>query len=211
MTTSPQAMTYDSLVTDIQAYAERNSDPVFLAQIPRFIMLAENRIASEQKPLGLQRVANSVFNGANLVKPARWRMTRSFSYVNAANKRTYLKPRSYEFCRSYWVDASKTDVPLYYADYDYEHFFFAPTPDAAYDFELVYFERPEPLSTVNQTSWTTRYAPQLLLYASLIEAMPFLKNSERIPEFLELYKAAMAAITGEDAGRLIDNTVARSK
>ena len=209
--TTASTMTYDSLVQDIQNYAERPGDAVFVAQIPRIIMMAENRIASEKKPLGLQRVVSGTFAGSTMAKPERWRMTRSFSFVNALNKRVYLKNREYEFCRSYWPNASLTDDPIYYSDYDYEHFFIAPTPVAAYVFELLYFERPIPLDSTTQTNWNTQYAPQVLLYACLMDAMPFLKNSERIPEFLELYKRAMDAITGEDSDRTSDATVVRSK
>lgn len=204
------AMTFDSLVTDIETYCERSDQP-FLDQVPRFIMMAENRIASEKKPLGLQRTVTSVFSGSQLAKPVRWRLTRSLSYVNSTNQRIYLKNREYEFCRAYWPDDSLSGLPLFYADYSYEYFFFAPTPNAAYAIEVNYFERPEPLATDNQTNWTTQYAPQLILYASLIEAMPFLKTSERIPEFVELYKQAMAAITQEDTERVTDATVVRTK
>lgn len=209
--TAPSAMTFNSLVDDIQAYAERQTDSVFVAQIPRFIMMAENRIASEKKPLGFQRSVNGVFAGKTLAKPARWRLTRNISYVNSLNKRVFLKNRGYEYCRAYWPDDSLTDPPLFYADYSYEYFFFAPTPDAAYAFELTYYERPDPLSSTNQTSWTTQYAPQVLLYACMMEAMPFLKNSERIPEFQGLYTQSLEAIVKEDAERLIDASVARSK
>lgn len=203
-------MTFDSLLTDISTYCERDDDP-FMAQLPRFVMMAENRIASEKKPLGFQRVVTTNFDGNTLDKPARWRLTRSISYINSANKRVYLKNRGYEYCRSYWPQAALTEPPQYYADYDYETFFFAPTPDAAYELELAYYERPEPLSSDNQTNWTTQYAPQIILFASLMEAMPFLKASERIPEFQGLYQAAIEAIAKEDAERLIDSGVARSK
>ena len=202
------AMTYNSLVQDLQDYCERSDEP-FENQIPRFIMLAENRIASESKPLGFLRVMGGTLNGNVLVKPVRWRKTRSFSLLIGA-ERKYLYERGYEFCRSYWPDSSKVDVPYYYADYDYEHFFIAPTPDLQYAFELQYYERPEPLSTVNQTNWTTQYAPQLLTYATLMEAMPFLKTSERIPEFQALYDRALAAIVKEDQSRSIDAAAFRS-
>ena len=101
------------------------------------------------------------------------------------------------------------DVPYYYADYDYEHIFIAPTPDLQYQFEMQYYELPEQLSTVNQTNWTTQYAPQLLLYAALMEAMPFLKTSERIPEFQGLYDRALAAVTKEDQLRAVDAAAIR--
>ena len=80
----------------------------------------------------------------------------------------------------------------------------------AYQFELQYYELPEPLSAVNQTNWTTQYAPQLILFASLLESMPFLKLPERIPEFQALYDRALAAVTKEDQLRAIDATAIRS-
>ena len=203
----PAAMTYDSLVSDITTYCERSDNP-FIDQVPRFIMMAENRIACESKPLGFLKTVSGNLSGNTLVKPARWRKSKSFCIVNGVN-RTYLYERGYEYCRSYWPDQSKVDVPTYYADYDYEHFFIAPTPDLAYFFELQYYERPMPLSEVNQTNWTTQYAPQLLLYASLLEAMPFLKTTERIQEFQALYDRSLVMITKEDSERRSDSSEVR--
>ena len=102
------------------------------------------------------------------------------------------------------------DTPYYYSDYDYEHWFICPTPDLQYSFELQYYERPEPLSSTKQTNWTTQYAPQVLLYATLMEAMPWLKTSERIPEFQALYTQALSSITKEDQERIIDSAAVRS-
>lgn len=196
------AMTYQSLVADIQNYCERDDDP-FLAQIPRFIQLAEQRIAIEDKPLGFLKVVTGKLNGSMLMKPERWRRTKSFSIL-VGNQRQYLKLRSYEYCRSYWPNAALIDTPEYYADYSYESFLIVGTPDQQYDFELQYYDLPTPLSDVNQTSWTTQYAPQLLLYGALMEAMPFLKTSERIPEFQGLYDRALQALIKEDSIRVVD-------
>jgi hypothetical protein len=204
-----EALTYDSLVQDIKDYSERSDEP-FLNQIPRLIMMAENRIASESKPFGFVRTVTGTLNGNTLEKPTRWRKTKSFSLLDGTTRR-YLYSREYEYCRSFWPNAALTALPKYYADYDYEHFFLAATPDQAYPFELQYYERPIPLSAENQTNWTTQYAPQLLLYATMMEAMPFLKTSERIPEFQGLYDRAMAAITKEDESRVMDSAVVRSQ
>lgn len=202
------AMTYDSLVSDIQTYAERTDSP-FVDQVPRFIMMAENRIASEDKPLGFQGTVSGTLSGNTLVKPARWRKTKSLSIVSGGNK-IYLFNRSYEYCRTYSPNPSTTGTPRYYADYNYEHFFIAPTPSTGFQFELMYYERPQPLSSENQTNWNTQYAPQLLLYACLLEAMPFLKTSERIPEFQGLYDRALGAIIKEDSERITDSSAQRS-
>jgi len=146
---------------------------------------------------------------SNHCRSGRWRRTKNFGLIVGAERR-YLYTRSYEFLRSYWPDPAQVDVPYYYADYDYEHFLIAPTPDLQYQFEIQYYETPEQLSLTNQTNWTTQYAPQLLLYAALMEAMPFLKTSERIPEFQGLYDRAIQGITKEDQMRVVDNAGTRS-
>jgi hypothetical protein len=197
------AMTYDGLKADIQTYAERNDSP-FIDQIPQFIALAENRLSSEVKPLGFLRVVSGNINSNTLAKPVRWRRTRSFSVVAGNGERKYLFLRSYEYCRTYAPGPAFAGTPRYYADYDYEHFYIAPNPDLVYNFELSYYERPTPLSDAVQTSWTTQYAPQLLLYASLLEAQPFLKTSERIAEFQALYDRALQALMKEDSERTMD-------
>ena len=206
--TAPAAMTYDSLVSDIETYAERTDTP-FTDQVPRFIMMAENKLAAETKPLGYVRVVSGSLAANTMVKPSRWRRTKSFSILTA-NTRSYLFERSYEYCRTYWPDATQTGTPRYYSDYDYETFFIAPTPSASFIFELSYFERPEPLSSTQQTSWLTQYAPQVILYACMVEAMPFLKLPEQIPVWQGLLDRALMSIAKEDESRIVDSAGQRN-
>lgn len=200
---SPEAMTFDSLMTDLQTYLERSDDPL-VSQLPRLLMLAENKMAARCRGLGFLRVVESQMVAGNpvVMKPARWRETGGFWYF-LNGKPTYLKNRGYEFCRLYNADAG-TIAPEYYSDYGYERFFLAGTPDQNYNFELTYFERPEPLSSTNQTNWTTQYAPQLILFATLIEAAIWLKLPEKAAEFKTYYEEAMTAIAQEAEMRLSD-------
>ena len=205
-------MTYISLLNDISVYADRDDIP-FTTQLPRFVMLAENRIASEIRNLGfIKNVTDTMQVGQPVIaKPARWRQTISFNYGSGLtfNSRTTLYERSYEWCRQFCPDPTVTGAPRYYSDYDYEHFLIAATPDQPYPFEIRYHERPEPLSTANQTNWTTEYAPQLLLFGCLLEAMPFLKNPERTAEFQAAYDRAAQSITHEENQRFSDNSSKR--
>lgn len=84
------ATTYTSLVSDVLTYAERSDEP-FVSQVPRFIALAENRLASETKLLGSLNVVSGTLNGATLEKPARWRKTKSFA-VRLGAAWVYLAP-----------------------------------------------------------------------------------------------------------------------
>lgn len=197
-------MTYDSLTENIQSYLER-TDTATLDKIPLFIMLAEQVIASEIKFLGNLTVNTStmVANQPVIDKPARWHKTVSMNVTVGGVKQPVLL-RKYEYLREYWPNQTETDTPLYYADYDYTHWLVAPTPDAAYSFEVLYYERVQPLDSTNQTNWFTVYAPQALLYGSLLQAMPFLKNDDRIPMWQAQYSAIMQVLKAEDIARIAD-------
>ena len=206
--TVASVMTYDSLTENIQSYLER-TDTATLDKIPLFIMLAEQVIASEIKFLGNLTVStsNMVIGQYVLDKPARWHKTVSMNVVVDGVRQPVLL-RKYEYLREYWPDQTQTDTPLYYADYDYTHWLVAPTPDAAYSFEVLYYERNQPLDSTNQTNWFTIYAPQALLYGSLLQAMPFLKNDDRIPMWQAQYSAIMQTLKAEDITRIGDRQTA---
>jgi hypothetical protein len=198
------AMTYDSLVENIQSYLERN-DTATVEKIPLFIMLAEQTIAAQIKFLGNLTVNTSTMvAGTSIIdKPARWHKTVSMN-ITVSNKRQPVFLRTYEYLRNYWPDNTATSTPVYYADYDYTHWLIAPTPDSAYAFEVMYYERVQPLDSTNQTNWFTIYAPQALLYGSLLQAMPFLKNDERTPMWQAQYDTIMATLINENKVRTAD-------
>ena len=197
-------MTYDSLVADISSYLER-TDQATLEKIPTFIMLAEQVIAAEIKFLGnlTPMQSNYVAGQAVVDKPARWHKTVSMN-VTVGGVRQPVFLRKYEYLREYWPDPTQTDPPKFYADYDYTHWLVAPTPDLPYNFEVLYYERIQPLDSSNQTNWFTIYAPQALLYGSLLQAMPFLKNDERIPMWQAQYDKIMQVLKAEDIQRMGD-------
>ena len=202
--TTAVAMTYDSLVENIQSYLER-TDQATLQKIPLFIMLAEQVIASEIKFLGNLTVADSTLvAGSNILqKPARWHKTVSVN-VTVANEKQPVLLRTYEYLREYWPNEGNTAIPKFYCDYDYSHWLIAPTPDQAYNFQVLYYERVQPLDSTNQTNWFTQYAPQALLYGSLLQAMPFLKNDERLPMWQQQYTAIMNTLKQENTQRIGD-------
>jgi hypothetical protein len=212
-------MTFTTLQQDVRRYLERGStyasDPVVFEQIPRLINLAERRIARELKVQGFINVVSGTLQSGVAVydKPDRWRDTVSINIGTGVNNNTrkVLFARAYEYLLSYWPDRTATELPIFYSDYDYSHWLIAPTPDADYPFEVLYYELPPLLDDAVQTNWLTEYAPQLLLYGALLEATPFLKNDERIPVWQNMYDRAAAMLNGEDLAKILDRASARKE
>ena len=205
-------MTYDSLLEDLRRYLERGftaeSDQIVYEQLPRLVTLAERRIARELKIEGfITPVTTPLQAGLPVyMKPDRWRDTVSMTVTGSP-----IFARSYEYCRSYWPDEAETGAPQFYADYDFQHWLITPPPDDDYDLEILYYEQPALLGEDLQTNWLTDYAPDLILYATLLEASPFLKNDERVGMWQAMYDRSAKALSGEDLGRIMDRSANRSE
>jgi len=195
-------MTYDNLIADVISYMERD-DAGFIAQIPSLIGLAESAIAAELKTyLQLTVVETTIEeNQVVLNKPARWRKTISM--------KTNGKPillRSQDYIAQYQSESSSS-VPLYYADYDYNNWAFAPAPDAAYPLEITYYSEIQPLDSTNQVNLFTRECPQAMLFGTLLQAQGYLKAIDKLPIWKSYYTDSLAALKKEDSARRIDRNV----
>jgi hypothetical protein len=199
-------MTYDSLVQDVIQYSERN-DAGFVAQIPRLIMMTEQGIASQIKTLMQLNVVNTTLEPDNPVlnKPARWRKTTSMK-ING----TPVLSRSMDYITQYQSESDPA-VPLYYGDYDYDHWALAPIPDQAYPLQIIYYSRIQPLDETNQENLLTREAPQALLYGTLLQAQGYLKSLDKIAVWKGYYDDAISALKGEDSKRMIDRNTVRQE
>jgi hypothetical protein len=197
--TSAYQMTYDNLVQDVINYMERN-DAQFVAQIPSLIGLAESAIAAELKTyLQMTVVETTLLEGqVILAKPARWRKTISMK----TNGKPMLM-RSQDYIAQYQSE-SDPGVPLYYAEYDYNNWAFAPAPDADYPVEIIYYSEIQPLDTTNQQNLFTREAPQAMLFGTLLQAQGYLKALDKLPVWKGYYTDALAALKKEDSSRRID-------
>jgi hypothetical protein len=203
---SAQTMTYDSLVEDVIRYCERN-DESFVAQIPRLIMLTEQGIAAEIKTLMQLNVVNTtlIVNNPVLEKPVRWRKTISMKI----NGQPILN-RSMDYVTQFQTE-SPTNQPLYYGDYDYDHWALAPIPNDDYAVEIIYYSRIQPLDIENQENLLTREAPQALLFGTLLQTQGYLKNTEKLAVWKGYYDSAIAALKGEDQRRMVDRNATRQE
>jgi hypothetical protein len=185
-------------------YLER-SDPAVVAFIPTAITLAEFEIAQDIKTLGQMEVvtANMEIGNPVIQKPARWRKTVSMTVTTPTGKQPVLL-RKLEYLNNYWPTVTATDTPLFYADYDYDNWFVAPTPNSAYAFEALCYTRLQPLDSATQTNWLTQNAPNAMLFGTLKQTAPFLKDDARLAVWSGLFSAAVAALKTEDQLRIGD-------
>jgi hypothetical protein len=200
--TNAYVQTYDNLVADVISYMERN-DAGFVAQIPSLIGLAESAIAAELKTYLQLTVAETTLraNQEVLAKPARWRKTISMK----TNGKPMLM-RSQDYIAMYQSE-SDAGVPLYYAEYDYNNWAFAPKPDQDYPVEIIYYSEIQPLDTTNQQNLFTREAPQAMLFGTLLQAQGYLKALDKLPVWKQYYTDCIAALKKEDDSRRIDRNV----
>lgn len=214
-------MTYSSLNEDVKRYIERGaslaSDPTVYEQIPKLINGAERKIIQVLKLQGtieVLRDATGFTPGkAVIAKPDRWRETVSFSYLLDGRIKT-LFPRAYEYCTSYWPDQteqSEDNPPRFYADMNYQNWLIAPTPYAVMPIEVVCYMQPPLLSESNQENFFTKYTPNMLLYGTLLEATPFIKNDERIPTWQKYWEFEIATLTKQDLQKILDRSADRSR
>lgn len=203
-------LTYNSLVVAVQNYLER-SNPTFISDIPLFIMLGERRVARDLKILGLKvfitgTLTTDPLTAQILAKPTRWLSTSTFNIGtgDSFNTRKQILERSYEYVRIYWPDPTVTGEPKYFSDYDYNHWLLGPTPDEEYPYEIAYYQTPELIDETTSTNYLTENAPDILLYATLLETASYLKDDERIAVWKGYYDGARGALSNEDQRRIYD-------
>lgn len=201
-------LTYASLTDEIQKYVER-TDSNFVSSIPMFIMLGERRVSRDLKILGLKVYItdNLIVGQQTIQKPTRWLNNSTFNIGTKTNfnTRKQILQRSYEYCRIYWPDPTQESEPKYYADYNYDFWLIAPTPDQVYPYEIAYYQTPTLIDEHNTTNFLTENAPEVLIYASLLETASYLKDDERVAIWTQYYEKAKAALGEEDRNRIYDS------
>lgn len=203
-------MTYGSLLDQIVNWNERPNDAKLLANAPTIISQSEFMLARELKNLLFQKSVTGFFTvgsaGAVLPKPARWREMAVFSCGTGTNNLTVseIYPRPYSYCRQYAPDPTTLGTPKYYCDYQFTYLLVVSSPDAAYPYEMVYYESPPPLGTDQTTNQLTSFVPDLMWKAAQLTASQYLEDDTLIARYSGIYDRALATLKAEGLARLED-------
>ena len=186
---------YTDLQASVASYLGRSD---LTTQIPDFIRFAELRLGRElrTRPMLNSATAPTVASDARTALPTDFLEIRDlFIQGNPRRPLTYMSPSAF----SRQTRADIIGLPVFYTILASE-FQYAPIPDAIYTLEILYYAKPTFLSTSNASNVFLANYPDALLYASLIEAEPYLINDARSQLWATLYDRAIKNISDADQG-----------
>jgi len=194
--------TFDSLKTDIMNWTE-NDSAEFQAVLGTIIGLAELRIVRDSDLDVFRKYARSFFGPSDrfLSKPDDMVIDRHME-VEINGSKYALARKDTSFLNMYWPDATQMGTPRFYSDWDEDNFVIVPTPADSYVVELAYTYRPEGLSDATPTTWLSLNAPDILLFACMVEATRFEKGeAQEVAGWKDAYAEALARLNREEMGR----------
>ena len=219
--------TLSALEADIRNYTEVDSTVFTGALLTRFIENAEFRINNDL-PMDSDRFTDQGTMAAdvdNIRVPAGTLFVRGVQVFNATNSTemgTWLQKRDQTFLTEYvgkltgpegstTSGADVTGKPKYYAmfggatgttDTTSGSIYLAPTPDVNYIYRIYFNKVPTGLETNTSGTYISRYFPQGLLYASLVEAYGFLKGpADMLTLYEQKYKQELQTFASMQIGR----------
>lgn len=186
-----------------------NTESTFVADIPTFVQLAEERISNAISiPTLRKNTTGTLTLGSPYYSlPSDWLAAYSIAVVTPVTlAQTYLLNKEPEFIREAYPVSSATGTPQTYAQYDTTTLILGPTPDAAYSIELHYYAYPTSIVTAG-TTWVGTNASSALLYGTLREAYIFMKGEEdMIKHYEDLYQESIGLLKTLAQGKLRQDT-----
>jgi hypothetical protein len=187
---------YSELVTAIQDYVE-NTESTFVANIPVFVQLAEERIYNSVQIPAIRKNQTGSITADNkyLTLPTDWLATFSLSVIDPVTEaQTFLLNKDVNYIREAYPTPSVTGTPQHYAQFDENTLILGPTPDVIYDVELHYYYYPESIVDAG-TSWLGNNFETVLLYGALREAYLFMKGeADIIANYEGKYQESLALL-----------------
>ena len=200
-------MNYAQLVELIQDYLETR-ETSFVANIPRFVRQAEQRIYRTVMIPELRKAATAPLVAGNpyLARPDDFLSVLSFAVIDSDGAHHYLYDKDPSFIREAYPYPATSGLPRFYAQFDGDlggvsgagNFIVGPTPDQTYTAELQYYFDPPSIVDVGD-SWLGENAETALLYGSLLEAYAYLKgDADMMAQYQQMYDRALGQLLGID-------------
>ena len=197
---------YSDLTDNIRNYTETSTSVLSNTLIQPFIESIEDKVR-RTVDLNYYRkydTATLTVNNPFLPLPSDWEATRYVQLIDSSDDRTFLIQKDISFMNEYAVDRTSAGAgtPKYYAMWDQDTHYLAPTPNAALTVELAYTYKPAGLTSTNTSTWLSQNAPNVLLYGCILEALGYLKGpADMIQYYDKLYNQSVQALARYEMGR----------
>jgi hypothetical protein len=191
---------YTTFVATVANYLARTD---LTDTIPDFVELAQERMSRELRVRQMLKIATADVTGgdATVSLPTDFLELREMHFVN--NPVINLEYQTPDlFFRNHQTTTS--GISHYYTLLAQE-FQFAPISTGS-TVQILYYAKPEFISTTVASNDFLAYFPDALLYSTLAEAEPYLMNDERIGTWSSLYDRAITNIKTNDLGSKYPNT-----
>lgn len=174
---------YAELQTAIGNYLHRSG---LASQIPDFITLAEAKLNRQLRLRAMEQVATGAV-AATVAVPSRFAEVISMRITNSGDTAQI----------SYSPSSRITGDDAATAHYSIigDNFYFDPV-DTGATYSLHYYQKFAALSA--GVNWLITNAPDIYLYASLMESAPYIKEDTRIPVWAQLLSAGIEDLRRED-------------
>jgi len=184
---------YSQLQTAVANWLDRDD---LIDRIPEFIALAEARFnrVLRLRSMETKQTASTVASQRNYNLPTNYIQMRNFQ-INASPIVTlsYVTPEIYD---RLW-GGSQGGIPSFYTIIG-DEIQLGPIPGSVMTLEMLFYKRFDSLSASVATNWLLTNAPDIYLYAAMLEAEPFIMNDERVPLWATALQQAISSMQEQD-------------
>ena len=195
---------YSDIQSAVANWLNRND---LNSYIPDFIALGEDRIYRDLRIRAMETALTDTIASGTIAVPSGYLELKNI-YI-ATSPIQPLQRRTAEWIYQNYPLRSVSGKPIFIAR-DAGNFIFGPYPDSGYAIAGTYYARLAALSSTNTTNWFTANAPSILLWASLLEAEPFIQNDERLVLWKTKYEEIKENISVEDQREIYSGSPMRA-
>ena len=165
---------YATLQTSIAGWIDRDD---LTDRIKDFIALGESRIYRDLRIRAMEEPLSDTVASGVIAVPSDYRAVKS-AYINGSPT-SKLEWQTVDYIYSKYPNRTSTNKPKFISR-EGANFIFGPYPDSAYTVQGIYYKRLPALSDSNTTNWFTDNAPDILMWASLVESVGYTMEDERL-------------------------------
>ncbi len=200
---------YTDIAAKIEEWLNRVGHSDVTTNAEDFINLGQRRIQREVRVPPMEKLATlTITAGQATIPSAMLDVKEMIAYDGEGAWDVYRA--TYAQVRNKRLKTALTGPEIF--DTVAGNFEFGPAPSSGVSVDIVYYQELDFISPTNPTNWFVTYAPELILYASLIEASVFIKDFEQEKTYQGKYNGALKRLKdqkqkAEWSGRLKINKV----